>query len=132
MPPVGEVAAPTIDDARRAGRALTNAGAREVMVFGSVAKGEALPYSDIDLVVVLDDLDYRSRRDTACALEDLAADAVGQSIDVWLTDVPEWAAQNRCAASFAAAIRADLTACGGPRRRRQRHLLGQGASHGRL
>ena len=50
---VGDAAAPTIDDARRAGRALTDAGAREVMVFGSVAKGEARPYSDIDLVVVL-------------------------------------------------------------------------------
>ena len=106
---VGDAAAPTIDDARRAGRALADAGAREVMVFGSVAKGEARLYSDIDLVVVLDDLDYRSRRDTAYALEDLAADAVGRSVDVWLTDVPEWAAQNRCAASFAAAIRADLT-----------------------
>ena len=105
---MGDTAAPTIDDARRAGQALTDAGAREVMVFGSVAKGEARPYSDIDLVVVLDDLDYRSRRDTAYALEDLVADAVGQPVDVWLTDVPEWAAQNRCAASFAAAIRADL------------------------
>lgn len=103
-----DLAAPTIDDARRAGRALTDAGAREVMVFGSVAKGEARPYSDIDLVVVFDDLDYRCRRDTAFTLEGLAADAVGQPVDVWLTDVPEWAAQNRCAASFAAAIRADL------------------------
>ena len=37
------MAAPTIDDARRAGRAFTEAGAREVMVFGSVAKGEARP-----------------------------------------------------------------------------------------
>ena len=61
---MGDAAAPTIDDARRAGQALADAGAREVMVFGSVAKGEARPYSDIDLVVVLDDLDYRSRRDT--------------------------------------------------------------------
>ena len=109
MEAVGKTAAPTIDDARRAGRALTGAGARHVMVFGSVAKGRAHPYSDIDLVVVLDDLDYRSRRDTAHALEDLAADAAGRPVDVWLTDVPEWAAQNRCAASFAAAIRADLT-----------------------
>lgn len=106
---MGNAATPTIDDARRAGRALTDAGAREVMVFGSVAKGEARTHSDIDLVVVLDDLDYRSRRETAWALQDLAAEAVGQPVDVWLTDVPEWAAQNRCAASFAAAIRADLT-----------------------
>ena len=101
-------AEPTIDDARTAGRVLTDAGAREVMVFGSVARGQAVAYSDIDLVVVLDDLDYCSRRNTAHALEDLAAAAVGQRVDVWLTDVPEWAAQNRCTASFAAAIRADL------------------------
>ena len=101
MEAVGEAAAPTVDDARRAGRALTDAGAREVMVFGSVTKGEARPYSDIDLVVVLDDLDYRNRRDTAHALEDLAAGAVGRSVDVWLTDVPEWAAQNRCTAGEA-------------------------------
>ena len=100
--------APTIDDARVAGEALTGAGAREVMVFGSVARGRAAPHSDIDLVVVLDDLDYRSRRDTTQALEGLAAAAAGQQVDVWLTDVPEWDAQNRCAASFAAAVRADL------------------------
>ena len=56
---MGGAAAPTIDDARRAGQALTDAGAREVMVSGSVAKGEAGPYSDIDLVVVFDDLGYR-------------------------------------------------------------------------
>ena len=102
------MAAPTIDDARTAGRALTDAGAREVMLFGSVAAGSAVPYSDIDLVVVLDDLDYHRRRDAAHALEDLAADATGQPVDVWLTDIPEWAAQNRRAASFAAAIRDDL------------------------
>lgn len=105
---VTDVAAPTIDDARRAGRVLTDAGAREVMLFGSVAAGRAVPHSDIDLVVVLDDLDYRHRREAAHALEDLAADAAGQPVDVWLTDVPEWAAQNRRAASFAAAIRDDL------------------------
>ena len=105
---VNDVAAPTIDDARRAGRALTAAGAREVMLFGSVAADRAVPHSDIDLVVVFDDLDYRRRRDAARALEDIATDAAGQPVDVWLTDVPEWAVQNRRAASFAAAIRDDL------------------------
>ncbi len=109
MEAVGNTAAPTIGDARRAGRALTGAGARQVMVFGSVAKGRARPYSDIDLVVVLYGLDYRSRRGTAYALEGIAADAAGRPVDVRLTDIPEWAAQNRCAASFTAAIRSDLT-----------------------
>ena len=102
------VSAPTIDDARTAGRALTCAGAREVLAFGSVARGDADPHSDIDLVVILDDLEYRRRRDAAEALEKLAVGATGQRVDVWLTDAPEWAAQNRRAASFAAAIKGDL------------------------
>ena len=61
---------------RSRGRALTDAGAREVLLFGSVAARSAALYSDIDLVVVLDDLDYRRRRDAAHALEDLAAHAL--------------------------------------------------------
>ena len=56
-----DAAVPTIDDAKAAGRALTEVGAREVMVFGSVARGDAGPHSDIDLVAVFDDIDYRTR-----------------------------------------------------------------------
>ena len=104
------VSAPTIDDARKAGRALAGAGAREVLAFGSVARGDAAPYSDIDLVGVLNDLDYRQRRSVAVELKAVATAAAGRRVDVWLTDVPEWAAQNRRAASFAAAIRDDLVA----------------------
>lgn len=104
------VSAPTIEDARVAGRALAGAGAREVLAFGSVARGDAAPYSDIDLVVVLNDLDYRRRRSIAVELKAMATAAAGRRVDVWLTDVPEWAAQNRRAASFAAAIRAELVA----------------------
>ena len=107
---VAVVSAPTIDDARAAGRALTGAGAREVLAFGSVARGDAAPYSDIDLVVVLNDLDYRHRRSIAVEFKAVATEAAGRRVDVWLTDVPEWAAQNRRVASFAAAIRADLVA----------------------
>jgi predicted nucleotidyltransferase len=40
------------DIARRAGLA---SGAKLVLVFGSVARGEALPDSDLDLLLVLDD-----------------------------------------------------------------------------
>ena len=105
---MADVAAPTIDDARAAGRALASAGAREVLAFGSVARGDAGPYSDIDLVAVLDDVDYRNRWQAKLALDRLASQAAGRSVDVWLTDVPEWAAQTRRAASFAAAIRHDL------------------------
>lgn len=104
------VCAPTIEDARVAGRALAGAGAREVLAFGSVARGDAAPYSDIDLVVVLNDLDYRQRRSIALEFKAMATAAAGRRVDVWLTDVPEWAAQNRRAASFAASIRADLVA----------------------
>ena len=66
-------AAPTIDDARAAGRALTAVGAREVMVFRSVARGVAVPYSDIDLVAILDDVDYKQRWQTQLAWQRLAA-----------------------------------------------------------
>ena len=47
---VSETAAPTLEDARTAGRALTDAGAREVLAYGSVVAGGADPVSDIDLV----------------------------------------------------------------------------------
>ena len=104
------VAAPTIDDARRAARALAGAGARQVMVFGSVARGDAHPYSDIDLVAVFDDVDYSTRQEAKIGLNRLASVAAGHIVEVWVTDVPEWAAQNRRAASFAAAIRDDLVA----------------------
>ena len=104
------IQAPTIADAEAAGCALTGAGAREVLVFGSVARGDAASHSDIDLVVILDDLDYRLRRRAAGELNDLAAAAAGHHVDIWLTDIPEWTAQNQRAASFAAAIRNDLVA----------------------
>ena len=103
-----DAAVPTIDDAKAAGRALTEAGAREVMVFGSVARGDAGPHSDIDLVAVFDDIDYRTRWRAKLDLARIASDAAGHTVEVWPTDVPEWAIQNRRAASFAAAIRHDL------------------------
>ena len=82
---------PTIDDAKAAGRALTEAGAREVMVFGSVGRGDAGAHSDIDLVAVFDDIDYRTRWRAKLDLARIASDAVGHTVEVWPTDVPEWA-----------------------------------------
>ena len=53
--------APSLDDARRAADAVTVEGVCRVLLFGSLARGEQTPDSDIDLVVILDDLDYRTR-----------------------------------------------------------------------
>ncbi|MXY09970.1 MAG: nucleotidyltransferase domain-containing protein [Acidimicrobiaceae bacterium] len=103
-----EIAAPTLEDARTAGRALTAAGAREVLAYGSVVAGGADPVSDIDLVAIFDDVDYKNRWQLRLDLMDMAGDACGHYVTVWVTDVAEWAAQNKMASSFAAAIRDDL------------------------
>lgn len=102
------MAAPTLEDARTAGRALTDAGAREVLAYGSVVTGGADPVSDIDLVAIFDDVDYKNRWQFRDRLMRIAGDACGHYVEVWVTDVPEWAAQNKMASSFAAAIRDDL------------------------
>lgn len=102
------MAAPTLEDARTAGRALTDAGAREVLAYGSVVTGDADPVSDIDLVAIFDDVDYKNRWQLRLDLMRIAGDACGHYVTVWVTDVPEWAAQNKMASSFAAAIRDDL------------------------
>ena len=68
------------------------AGAGRVLVFGSVARGEATEGSDIDLVAIFDDLgDYGARAKRRCALEARASDAAGCAVDVMVTDAPEWA-----------------------------------------
>ena len=103
-----DTATRTLNDAEAAGRALVGAGACEVLVFGSVVRGDAVPGSDVDLVVVLEDLDYKQRYNIAGRLKKLASAAAGQRVDTWLTDMPEWAARNRRAASLAAAIQHEL------------------------
>ena len=42
-----------------AAEALISGGAEEVLLFGSVARGDADESSDIDLVAVFADIDYR-------------------------------------------------------------------------
>lgn len=102
-------AAPTIDDARRAAEALTAAGAVEVWLYGSVARGEARPHSDIDLVAVLHDLDYRRRRRVKTELEQAAEAACGRRVEVLVTDRVEWHIQREhVSASFASAIACDI------------------------
>lgn len=62
-----------------------------MLVFGSVARGEAGEHSDIDLVAIYDDLgDYRDRFRRRSHLERLAREASGHSADVMVTDAPEW------------------------------------------
>lgn len=60
------------------------------MLFGSVARGEATGASDIDLVAIYDDLDYRERRTVELRLSALAREAVGHPVDVLVRDRPEW------------------------------------------
>ncbi len=89
---LGDVAAPDLAAARRAAAQLIGAGAGRVLVFGSVARGEATEDSDIDLVAIFDDLgDYSTRTQKRCALEACALEAAGRPVDVMVTDAPEWA-----------------------------------------
>ena len=86
------MAAPDLAAARRAAEELVGAGAGRVLVFGSVARGEATEDSDIDLVAIFDDLgDYSTRAKRRCALEAKAREATGCPVDVMVTDAPEWA-----------------------------------------
>ena len=52
------------------------AGVSRVVLFGSVARGEATEHSDIDLVAIYDDLDYGERRERRAELTELLGDAV--------------------------------------------------------
>ena len=101
--------APTLDDARRAARALVDAGVAEVWLYGSVARGESRPSSDIDLVAVLDDLKYRKRLRAKRRLDEVAREACGHRVEVLVTDRAEWRIQReQVSASFVAAISHDI------------------------
>ena len=107
---VALVDTPTLRDARRAGEALVAAGVGQVWLFGSLARGEERTYSDIDLVAVLDDLDYRDRWRIEAELRKAASAAAGRPVDVVVTDRPEWEVQRQqVSASFTVAIGEDLT-----------------------
>ncbi len=96
---------PTETDARRAARELAAAGASRVLMFGSLARGEAGEHSDIDLVAVFDDIDYSQRRRLASDLSDLAEAAAGHPVEVFVTDRAEWKCRTtEVSASFEAGI----------------------------
>ena len=82
--------APCRADAERAAALLVSAGVSRVMLFGSVARGEATAGSDIDLVAIYDDLDYSERFARKQDLSRLAEAEVGCPVDVLVTDRPEW------------------------------------------
>ena len=77
---------PTADDARRAAEVLPGS----VMLFGSVARGEARPWSDIDLMCVVDHVKTSARADTELVLSKRARRACGRQVEVILTDWPGW------------------------------------------
>jgi len=98
-------AAPSVAAARLAADELAAAGAGQVLLFGSVARGEGRPHSDIDLVAIFDDLDYSRRWNLRYELASRAGDACGHSVDVHVTDRPEWARRvDQVSASFEARI----------------------------
>ena len=81
---------PTKSEARRAAEELAAAGACRVLLFGSVARDDAEPDSDIDLVAVFDDIDYSRRLSLSFDLSERAAAASGRPVEVFVTDWPEW------------------------------------------
>ena len=82
--------APGRADAERAAVALAGAGVGRVVLFGSVARGDATEWSDIDLMAIYDDLDYGERWERRCELAGLAGRAAGFPVDVSVTDRAEW------------------------------------------
>lgn len=102
------MAAPTLVDAKRAGAQLVKAGASRVLLFGSVANGEARLESDIDLVAIFDDIDYRERLAMQLNLRAAAEKAVDRRVEVLVTDWPEWKCRTEeVTASFEAAVAGD-------------------------
>ncbi|MYD06533.1 MAG: nucleotidyltransferase domain-containing protein [Acidimicrobiaceae bacterium] len=99
--------APTVRDAQRAAERLVEAGAGRVLLFGSVASGRATAGSDIDLVAIFDDIDYRDRlaiRSELCASVESAVDC---PVEVFVTDRAEWRRRTQeVSASFEAGIAA--------------------------
>lgn len=93
--------APTLDDAQRAAEALSQLGPGLVLLHGSVADGAADADSDLDLVVVFDDLgDYSQRPLLWRRAKEAAEGAIGRRVDVRVTDRPEWKARTACVSSF--------------------------------
>ena len=83
---IAEHAPPSIRDARRAAEMLPGS----VRLFGSVARGETTASSDIDLLVILDDVDYGQVSSIARELWWEAHNRTGLPLDIWVSDWPRW------------------------------------------
>lgn len=96
---------PTAREAQRAAERLAAAGAGQVLLFGSVARGRATADSDIDLVAIFDDIDYSERHRIRSALCEAAGRVVECPVEVFVTDRAEWRRRTReVSASFEAGI----------------------------
>lgn len=84
---------PTLEDAQAAAEIVAASGATRVLLFGSLARGEAHEFSDIDLVAMFDDIDYSKRKEIEEGLKEQIKDRVGVDNDVIVTDRPEWKAR---------------------------------------
>ena len=94
-------AAPTLADAQRAADALAHLDPGLVLLYGSVADGTADTDSDLDLMVVFDDLgDYGERPLLRRRAKEAVESAIGRHVDVRVTDRPEWRARTACVSSF--------------------------------
>lgn len=97
--------APTETQARSAADVLCRQGATCVLLFGSVADGTADGDSDIDLIAIFDDIDYHDRLPIKSRLEAACTASAGRTVDLWLTDWPEWSHRvSNVSASFEAHI----------------------------
>jgi len=97
--------APTAQEAQRVAECLAAAGVGQVLLFGSVARGSAKVGSDIDLVAIFDDLDYRERLGVRSALRAAAEGVVDSPVEVFVTDRAEWRRRTKeVSASFEAGI----------------------------
>ncbi len=96
---------PTLAQAQVAADVLREQGASGVLLFGSVVNGNARAGSDLDLMVVFDDIDYEERLPRTWRLRALCMSATDLPVDVLVTDWPEWEYRtNRVKSSIEAAI----------------------------
>ena len=98
-------AAPGSSDAHTAADALAVIGARQVLLFGSVAQGHPDTESDIDLVAVFDDLgDYSIRRSLENEARAAVEHACGWDCDILVTDRVEWSVRSKLATTVESEI----------------------------
>ncbi len=98
-----------MEDAHRAADCLSRLfDPGEILLFGSVAKGDPSLGSDIDLVLVFDDLgDYSECRAIVQQAQEAVEQATGLASDIRVTDRPEWEIRSkRCRSTFEAHIAA--------------------------